>query len=175
MSIETTYQTLIKFDDTLLTLEEPIIDNRLEAFETKNSIKLTNEFKFMLKRHNGFSLSGTEVYGIGKEYGAKSLDILYDNEHSNFPDFITKDIIPFSPDGAGNHYCLDLTKSTIETCPIIFYQHDFEYKDINDIETCNNSFAEWIDDVMISWTLEDYNYNGSSKASLLYKLKQLFK
>lgn len=175
MSIETTYQTLIKFDDTLLELGEPIIDNKLERFEAKYSIQLTNEFNFMLKKHNGFSLGGTEVFGIGEEFKAKSLDILYNNQHSNFQNFIPKNIIPFSPDGAGNHYCLDLTRSTSETCPIIFYQHDYEYKDINDIETCNTSFAEWIDEVMISWTLKDHDYDGSSKTSILYRLKQLFK
>jgi cell wall assembly regulator SMI1 len=158
-----------------LTLGEPIHDNRLNLFEDKYGIKLTTEFKFMLQRHNGFSLSGTEVNGLGNELRAQSLDRLYEQVQSNYQKFMPKEIIPFSADGAGNYYCLDLTRSVNEICPIIFYQHDYEYNDINDIETCNSNFAEWIDEVMITWTLEQYDYNGASKTGILYKLKKLFK
>jgi hypothetical protein len=34
---------------------------------------------------------------------------------------------------------------------------------MNEVETCNQSFTEWIDEVMIEWTLEEYNYDGTEK------------
>jgi hypothetical protein len=64
---------------------------------------------------------------------------------------------PFSPDGQGNHYCLDLSKIQDNICPVVFWQWDFEYDDIEDVEVCNTNFADWIDEVMVKWTLKIYN------------------
>ena len=48
-------------------------------------------------------------------------------------------------------------------CPIVFWQWDYLYEDIKEVETCNSSFLDWIQEVVIDWTLEDYNYDGSEK------------
>lgn len=155
---------LLQFSKEVLELGNPITDDRLELFEQKIGYDLPLDFKYFLKRFNRFSLRGTEVMGIGDEFKESSLEKVYNFEHVEVGNKMPAQFLPFSNDGSGNHYCLDLSRiSELKTCPIIFWQWDFEYESIDDVETCNENFYEWIKEVMIEWTLEDYNYDGTEK------------
>ena len=116
-----------------------------------------------MRKHNYFSLAGTEVLGIGNEFKEQSIDKLYVFEHKEIGNPMFKEFLPFSPDGFGNHYCLDLSKVENDICPVVFWQHDHSYEDKNEVEVCNFKFTDWIKEVMIEWTLEDVNYDGSDK------------
>jgi cell wall assembly regulator SMI1 len=161
--ISNTYNELLKFSNSILTLEKPILDNRIETFEEKIGFKFPEDFVYFIKQNNGFTLGATEVNGIGLEYKEASLDRLYDFEHNEAGNHMPKEFLPFSADGFGNHYCLDLTRIKNEFCPVMFWQHDFEYKNVAEVETCNESFVDWVNEVMIEWTLEEYNYDGTEK------------
>ncbi len=154
---------LYKFSESILDLGKPIKDDRLEIFEKNIGYSLPSDYKNFMTKHNGFSLFGTLIYGIDKELRGSSLDVVYEFEHYKVFNKMPSFFIPFSPDGRGNHYCLDLSKLTNDVCPIIFWQCDYKYENIEDIEICNNSFLDWIQEVVIDWTLEDYNYDGSKK------------
>ncbi|MGY3055754.1 cell wall assembly regulator SMI1 [Pedobacter sp. UYEF25] len=158
-----TYNELTKFSDSLLNFESKILDSRIEYFENKIGYNLPKDFKYFIKKSNGFSLNGTEVNGIGDEFLNSSLDKLYDFEHNEVGNPMPKYFMPFSADGYGNHYCIDLSRTENEICPIVFWQHDCNYKNISEVETCNNNFVEWVNKVMIEWTLEEYNYDGTEK------------
>ena len=157
------YNELLKFSYSMLTLGKPIADNRIEDFENRIEYNFPEDFKYLIKKHNGFTLNGTEVYGIEKEFKGSSLDKIYDFEHYEVDNPMPKYFLPFSPDGSGNHYCLDLSRIENEICPIVFWQHDCIYENLTEIEICNLSFIEWVKEVMIDWTLEDYNYDGTEK------------
>jgi len=67
-------------------------------------------------------------------------------------------LIPFSPDGGGNHYCFDSTRCDGESCKVVFGSiicHTARRTS----ETVNNSFTEWAKEVLVDWTLEDYDHN----------------
>jgi cell wall assembly regulator SMI1 len=154
---------LNKFSKDMINLGPAISDDRLEIFENELNFELPVDFKYILKRHNGISLSGNDICGIGESYGGQSLDKLYEFEHDNGPNKMPLFFLPFSPDGFGNHYCLNLSKNSKGICPIVFWQHDFIYEDLNDVEECNANLTEWIKEVLIEWTLEDYSYDGAKK------------
>jgi cell wall assembly regulator SMI1 len=160
---ESIIKELSKFSDGLLYLGPPIPGNRLEVFEKKIGFFLPSDFKYLLIKHNGISLSGTEVYGIDKALRGSSLDEVYHFEHDLVDNEMPIHYLPFSPDGFGNHYCLDLSKIVDGVSPVIFWQHDYFYKNLDEVEVCNVSFTEWINEVLIAWTLEDYNYDGTEK------------
>lgn len=161
---ELTLKELTKFSETLLELREPINDDRLIQFERELGFELPVDFMYFLTRFNGFSLRGTEVFGLGEHYKEASLDRIYEFEHFNVSYKMPKHFLPFSNDGQGNHYCLDLSRINSEKiCPVIFWQWDFDYESLDDVETCNENFCDWVKEVMINWTLEDYNYDGSEK------------
>jgi len=153
---------LSKFSPDLFYLGLPINDARLELFEKQLHLELPSDFKYLLKKHNGFSLDGTEVYGLDEAFRGSSLDTVYHFEHFDVGNPMPGAFFPFSPDGFGNHYCLDLSQLKEERCPVVFWQHDADYESY-DVETCNESFISWVKEVMIDWTLEDYNYDGTEK------------
>lgn len=155
-------EELSKFADDLLYLGPPILDDRLEIFEKKIGFFLPFDFKYLLTKHNGISLNGTEIYGIDVALRGSSLDALYEWEHYEAGNPMPEIFFPFSPDGFGNHYCLDLSKLSDGLCPIVFWQHDCDHT-LYEVELCNNSFSDWIKEVMIACTLEEYNYDGTEK------------
>lgn len=163
MKIKATLEELYKFSPEILYLGENIIDSRIEDFEKNIGQILPDDFKYIIKKHNRITLAGTEVYGISSELRGNSLDKIYSFEHSEVENPMPKNFLPFSPDGQGNHYCLDLSKLENNLCPVVFWQWDFEYENIEDVEVCNDNFVEWIDEVMIEWTLQTYNYDGTEK------------
>jgi hypothetical protein len=173
-SIEKVYRELRKFDKSLLGLEPPINDGRLEEFERKYGVMLSKEYKTLMKNSNGLSLGGTELLSLGLEYNKASLDHVYNLLLKNLSKF-SEDFIPISPDGAGNYYCLDLSRTVGDNCPIIFYQINYDYDSVEEIETCNATLAEFINESFIEYTLEDRDYEGNRKSGFLYKLKNLFK
>jgi len=154
---------LYKFDRGILSLGPPIDDERLELFEKQIGFYLSLDFKYIYQKHNRIVLTGTEIYGLDKSLRGTSLDEVYRYEHFDVYNKMPTEFLPFSADGRGNHYCLNLSKLKEGVCPVVFWQYDFNYESIEDVEQCNNTFVSWIKEVMIQWTLEDYNYDGSEK------------
>lgn len=163
LDCENTFTELSQFSDSILSLGNPIDDDRLEVFEKKIDYIFPFDFKFFLKRSNGFSLLGKEVFGIGSEFKGSSLTAIYDYEHTQVQNKMPLYFLPFSADGRGNHYCLDLNRLKDQVCPVVFWQWDYEYASLEEVETCNDSFVSWVKEVVIEWTLETYNYDGSEK------------
>lgn len=163
MKIELTLEELYKFSPEILCLGEKIIDSRIEDLESEIGYNFPDDFKYIIRKHNRITLAGTEVYGLSPELRGNSLDKIYTFEHSEVENPMPKQFFPFSPDGQGNHYCLDLSKLVNSKCPVVFWQWDFEYESLEDVEVCNDSFVEWIDEVMIECTLQTYNYDGTEK------------
>jgi len=152
---------LNRFSESISYFGPAILDLRIEEFEKLIQHHLPTDFKFFLSRHNGFSIAGIEVYGLDNSLMGASLSEVYKFEHFIASKKMVTEFIPFSADGFGNHYCLDLSRLENGTSPIVFWQHDFEYDHISEIETCNDSFHKWLKEVMIGWALEEYNYDGS--------------
>lgn len=158
-----TLEELYKFSPEILYLGENIIDSRLESLEEEIGYKLPEDFKYIMKKHNGITLAGTQIYGLSAKLKESSLGKIYAFEHSEVENPMPKNFFPFSPDGRGNHYCLDLSKLEANVCPVMFWQWDFEYDNLEDVEVSNDNFAEWVNEVMIEWTLQMYNFDGTEK------------
>ena len=102
---------LYKFDTSIIYLGPAINDERLEIFEKDIGFEFPLDFKYIIKRHNGISLTGTEIYGLDKELRGSSLDEVYRYEHQEeIYNAMPNKFLPFSPDGRGNHYCINLSK-----------------------------------------------------------------
>jgi cell wall assembly regulator SMI1 len=151
---------LLKFDDSLIELGESVADDRYEKLEEKIGFTLPASFKSLLKKFNFISLYGTSINGLDAKFRDTSLDRLYEIEHYEVGNPMPNELFPFSADGYGNHYCFDLTNKYDK---VLFWQHDIDYTNKSEIEVDNESFLEWINEIMIESTLEDYNYDGSEK------------
>jgi hypothetical protein len=151
---------LLKFDASLLQLGESVTDNRFEKLEQQIGYSLPNTFKSIVKKYNSISLCSNTINGLDESFKDASLDRLYAIEHFEVENPMPKELFPFSGDGYGNHYCFDLSLSEDK---VLFWQHDLTYSNKSEIEITNTSFFEWIQEVMINWTVEEFNYDGSEK------------
>jgi hypothetical protein len=152
---------LYKFSDKILTLGAPLNDTIvLDSFEYKHRLELPYDYKLFLLKHNGLELMGVQVYGFGYP---EDIDTVYEFEHHQviFPQYDY--LVPFSPDGSGNFYCFDTRKHINKSCPIVFWVSNYEYNEHDQPEITNESFTDWLREVVIEWTLEDYDYDGSNK------------
>jgi cell wall assembly regulator SMI1 len=165
MSIIEIINELKRFSITILELQNPVQLGLVEGFEKKYKVALPNDFKLFLSIHNGASLDGTEVYGIEDTGSEKryALDGCYNAEHFLVGNAMPLYLVPFSPDGGGNHYCFDIRICDETSCPVVFWQHDYPYSEEDAPEVTHGSFSDWAKEVMIDWVLEDYNYDGSNK------------
>lgn len=161
--VENLLNELYRFSSDVIALGDSIKDDRLEIFEKSIGCVLPNDFKYVLKKHNGISLFGVELLGYDSELLDASLEKVYQFEHYEVSNKMPIQFIPFSPDGRGNHYCLDLSKNIGGLTPIVFWQWDFNYESFDDVEICNDNFVEWMEEVMIEWNLQEFNYDGSEK------------
>lgn len=154
---------LQKFVDNIITLREPASSSDITTFEKSIGLKLPEDYKQLLRYTNGFDLMSKEVYGINLQE-AENLESIYLREHNEVEIPQYKHFVPFSPDGAGNFYCFDTSKITEKgLCEVIFWTSNYEYTDDDEPEVANDSFTDWVQEVVIDWTLEDYNYDGAER------------
>jgi cell wall assembly regulator SMI1 len=165
MNILDIIEELEKFSRDILSLNTSVKQGEILRFEEKYNLKLPLDYKTLINKYNGISLYGVSVYGINEGNNSYSLEECYSFEHYEVENKMPLYLIPFSPDGGGNHYCFDSRKNDKDSCPIIFWQHDYPYSDEDLPEVTNTNFVDWVKEVMIDWTLEDYNYDGTEKSN----------
>lgn len=162
--ISEVFEEIQKFSSNLYQLYGAVEGSKIISFEQEYKVALPNDYKLFLSKTNGIDFMGTVVYGIHDDTIFKSIGSSYIFEHYEVGNPMPLNLIPFSPDGAGNHYCFDSDNCTSESCEIIFWQHDLSYDLNNPPEVVNESFAEWMKEVLIDWALEDYDYNGNKRS-----------
>ena len=154
---------LLKFSTEILYLGKPIIDIRVEDFEKKYNLELPNDFKFFIKKFNGLTMNGTEIFCFDSK-NRNSFEGIYHFEHFEVVQPQFNYLVPFSPDGGGNFYCFDTNKRNKKgKCPVVFWQSLYKYSETDLPEIDSSDFGKWLKKVIIDWTLEDYNYDGSEK------------
>src|SRR5437868_4869689 len=146
-----------KFSRDILSLNGPVDEKEIMTFEETYNLILPSDYKVLLKKYNGISLHGVDLYGITEANDSYSLEECYLFEHYEVTNEMPLYLVPFSPDGGGNHYCFDTRLNNDTSCPIVFWQHDYSYSEEDPPEVINSSLADWMKEVMIDWTLEDYN------------------
>ena len=156
------FKELLKFSSEVLDLQGPITNDRIIDFEKAYDVTISEDFKTFITRFNGLNMMGTEVYGFNKDYSESIENVyIYEHFHVAIPQY--RNLIPFSPDGRGNFYCLCADKQSREFGAVLFWISNYPYSKSETPEIVNRNFTEWLKQVIIDWTLEDYNYDGTEK------------
>lgn len=156
--ISTIISHLHLFSDKIIEFRSPAAVSDVQSFEEKFKVQLPAEYKYLLSETNGLRLMGNEILGIYKDdQNIYDLNKAYNFEHFECSNPMPLKLIPFCPDGFGNHYCFDSNTNNI-----VFWQSDCDYTNDNP-EIVYASLSEMIQEVFIDWTLEDTNYDGSDK------------
>lgn len=115
----------------------------IRAAERELGVKFPADYEAYLQTYGWARLIFDELYGIGDSV-PEHLDLTTNTirERRDFRPYLPTHLIPVMPDGAGNHYCLDVSKSKSETCPVVFWDHDEGEKQTPRIVA--TSFSDWI-------------------------------
>ena len=108
---------------------------------------------------------GDEIYGVQGVEEPLSLESIYYREHFEVRYPQPTYLVPFSSDGGGNFYCFDtrhLTKDGF-SCQVVFWVSNYQYTDEDVPEVVYNSFLDFVDKVLIGWTLKAFDYEGNER------------
>lgn len=156
---------LRRFSSAIIDLGGPANSTLISAFEQDNNVTLPNDYKLVIAQVNGFNLMGSEVYGVLGKAHPSSLEINYHYEHFEVKYPQPAYLVNFSPDGGGNFYCFDTRYQTQEgnSCPIVFWLSNYLYAENDAPEVVYDSFIDFVGEVVIDWTVADYDYEGNER------------
>jgi hypothetical protein len=164
-NIDRLVNELHKFSPSIISFEAPVDKRSILDFHVRHNLTLPTDYIHFLEKNNGTNLFGTIIYGVATGEPSTDLEMNYKFEHHEVGNPMQEYLVPFSPDGGGNHYCFDTRKCDENSCLVVFWQHNYTYSNEDPPAVVNNSFAEWLKEVVIDWTLEDYDYSGNKKTS----------
>lgn len=143
-----------KFDNSIVSLGLAASEREIEETENHIGQKLPDEYKEFVRKHNGLEFMCEYILRVGSNIhpSAYSMNDVYDFEHYEVHNPMPLHLIPFSPDGYGNHYCFDMRNNG----KVVFWQHDFDYKGRGP-EVVYGSMVEMINEVFIDWSELDYD------------------
>jgi SUKH superfamily protein len=98
-------------------------------------------------REFGFSYWPIDIYGIvpGGLPGMQVVSNALTERHGVEPP-LPQPLVPFSPDGWGNHYCLDTSRLSAGECPVVFWNHQLGASQTPKVT--NASFLDWLEEAV---------------------------
>jgi hypothetical protein len=156
---------LEQFAPAICELGGPANPHLVLAFEQATGLTLPADYLAVVARANGFSVMGNEVYGLRGPDEPTSLEAVYRREHVEVQVPQPPYLVPFSPDGGGNFYCFDTRYPSTATasCPVVFWVSNYRYSEADPPEVVYPSFLVFVQEVIIAWALEDYDYDGNER------------
>lgn len=141
---------LREYDSSIVSFEDAASEQHITETENHIGRALPVEYKEFVRRHNGLDFTCDYILRVGNDVQpvAYSLNDVYDFEHCDAYNPMPPDLIPFAPDGYGNHYCFDMAQNGA----VVFWQHDLQYGSDRHPEVVYKSMAEMIREVFIDWS-----------------------
>lgn len=141
---------LREYDSSIVSFEDAASEQHITETENHIGRALPVEYKEFVRRHNGLDFTCDYILRVGNDVQpvAYSLNDVYDFEHCDAYNPMPPDLIPFAPDGYGNHYCFDMAQNGA----VVFWQHDLQYGSGRHPEVVYKSMAEMIREVFIDWS-----------------------
>ena len=163
--IDEVVKELTRFSSNIVTINPPVEQEFVGRFEKEFQLELPNDYKYLLTKTNGFGLMGDDVLGITYTIYGTDLVEIYQFEHYEVIVPQYESLVPFCPDGGGNFYCFDTKVKTRngDSNQIIFWCSNYKYTESDPPEITHECLADFINECIIGWTLNVYNYDGSNK------------
>lgn len=147
--IDISIAKILNFPASMLDYKKGLTDHQIGKAEEHLGFNLPSDLKYFYSKMNGFSLIGEDVFPIIlkdiENCNLEGLNQINYREHFEVVNPMPKHYLPFSPNGRGDHYCIDLrTRNEQGVCDVIFWQWDYSFHYPDDIEVVSNSFADWL-------------------------------
>jgi len=119
-------------------------DETIATAENKLGVIFPKAFRRFLSEWGYFEYKSAESYGLGD--GVPShLDLVRNAlaERNQFHPHIPPHLVPFMPNGCGDHYCID-TSVARDDPPVVFWDHEL---DVNQKPLIlAKTFSSWLND-----------------------------
>jgi hypothetical protein len=126
----------------------------IDQCEERLGVRLSNSYRWFL-REFGIGCFPEEIYGIhhGPLPGFKLEYHTHAEQHECEPP-LPHHLVPFSPDGWGNHYCLDTSRLSEGECPVVFWNH--EKGEGQQPERTHPTFLDWLEEKALEVAAEEH-------------------
>lgn len=116
----------------------------IDGCEEGLGVRLPDSYRWFLCEF-GIGCFPQEIYGIhhGPLPGFKVECHAQGERHQCEPP-MPHHLIPFSPDGWGNHYCLDTSRLSDGECPVVFWNH--AGGEDQQPEQTHSTFLDWLEE-----------------------------
>jgi cell wall assembly regulator SMI1 len=145
MSIEEVRELIKAFGDKecghgVTSQEIADTENELGGFFPQSYKRFLRQFGWARFRHE-------ELYGLGSGVPAY-LELVRNTvaERFEMQPSLRPSLIPIMNDGAGNHFCLDTSRTSDCECPVVFWDH--EQGADQEPETVSETFDGWLIDLL---------------------------
>jgi hypothetical protein len=118
-------------------------EDEISKAESELGVKFPTSYKEFIK---ALGTSGWPefIYGLGKNIlPGSSVVWTTQRERHDVEPAMPHNLIPISPDGWGNHYCLDTNQFVGDECPVVFWNHELGQN--QEPEFVNTDFLEWLE------------------------------
>jgi cell wall assembly regulator SMI1 len=125
-----------------MSMGNPASDKEINEAQSSLEVVFPLQLKAYLKTFGHLEIGHNALYGLGPgipDYLSLVKETL--GERHTYRPYIPVHLLPIQNDGAGNHYCLDLS-SNQEDPPIVFWSHDDDESQIP--ESVADSFTLWL-------------------------------
>jgi cell wall assembly regulator SMI1 len=126
--------------------------DELASVEVSLGVRLPNDYRAFLQEFGWAETTLTQINGAGVGVPGH-LDVVRETaaERSLFEPNLPANLVPISNDGAGSHYCVDLTSPSMPNfAPVVYFAHDNPAGSSQLPETVDASFEAWVERKILS-------------------------
>jgi hypothetical protein len=114
----------------------------LSRIEGQLGAVLPESYKHFL-REVGWSYWPEDIYGVSPGVPGMGLIERTRAEREDVALPLPRPLIPFSPDGWGNHYCMDTARLVDGECPVVLWDH--QGGSDQELRQTHASFLDWLE------------------------------
>lgn len=137
----------------------PATIERIREAEAVLGVSFPLSYQWFLLQY-GYAVWPDYVYGISSEAPlGLSVVSITNSSRTFFEPRLHSYLIPVSPDGWGNHYCLDTSRAVNGEAPVIFWNHE---SDNLNLEITHETFLDFFEELClqeVQWEDEERRSN----------------
>jgi cell wall assembly regulator SMI1 len=125
-------------------IPNPATDADIQAAEQQLNCTFPESFKWFQKEFGAYS-GFTDVYGVKPLPAPRQniVGITMQERHECYPP-MPSHLIPSSDDSGGDSYCFDTSRFVNGECPVVFWDHEADEKQIPEQWAIN--FSAWLEE-----------------------------
>ena len=132
----------------------------IKEAEAELGVTFPESYRLFLGQFSGGGLP-FEIYGVepqalpeGQDYYFQNVVGMTESEREEVEPSLPLFLIPFTPNGMGDHWCLDTSRLVGSECPVIFWNHEIDEQ--QELRQTHATFLDWLEEMASSEDIQEY-------------------